>query len=60
MIYSPACLHLSHSLAVLKEAMFQDKAMAEIRRPSRRLYKFTKTPYARCTSLKSIKWEHTH
>lgn len=37
-------------MTVLKEAMFQDRAMDEIHKLLPRLYRFTKIPYAQCTS----------
>lgn len=44
------------SLTVLKEVMFQDRAMGEILKLLPRLYRFTKIPYAQCTLLKESKY----
>lgn len=51
---------INPSLPVLKEATFQDRAMGEIHRLLPRLCRFTKIPYAQCTSLNKsecVLWE---
>lgn len=47
---------INPSLTVLKEAMFQDRAMDETHKLLPRLYRFTKIPYAQCTSLNKSKF----
>lgn len=52
----PDIILWTRNMTVLKEAMFQDRAMGEIHKLLPRLYRFTKIPYAQCTSLNKSKF----